>query len=398
MTQKKKPYLRILTPPDDLSGIMKKVRRIRYEKARKILVIAVLLLPAGCGPYLILKNQSYGKASTAAQYSADISDTSSYAQFADGIVRYNRDGVAFLNKKNEEQWMQSMQIQNPVIVVKEDSFAVADNGGNNIFVFSKDGLKGEIETTLPIEKIAVSDQGVVSVLLRNETTPTIMVYDAAGNTLAEMQGSPGTTGYPTAMEMSDDGSTLAVSYIYFEGTAEKSRVVYYNFGETGQDKTDNIVSSEEYADTIVGDIFFMGDDRSVVVGDNSLVIYQGIDAPRAEKVISLDQEIQSVFHSDEYIGLVLLNREKSGYELRLYNRLGEVMIGRDIPGKYSNARIDGDEIVMFDGSRCCIVTVTGIIKYHGNLDVEIQEMFRAFGVNRYYVMSVDELRIIYLTR
>lgn len=398
MTQKKKPYLRILTPPDDLSGIMKKVRRIRYEKTRKILVIAVLLLLAVCGTYLLMKNQSYGRARTSAQYSADISDTSSYAQFADGIVRYNRDGVAFLNKKNEEQWMQSMQIQNPVIVVKEDSFAVADNGGNNIFVFSKDGLKGEIETTLPIEKIAVSDQGVVSVLLRNETTPTIMVYDAAGNTLAEMQGSPGTTGYPTAMEMSDDGSTLAVSYIYFEGTAEKSRVVYYNFGETGQDKTDNIVSSEEYADTIVGDIFFMGDDRSVVVGDNSLVIYQGIDAPRAEKVISLDQEIQSVFHSDEYIGLVLLNREKSGYELRLYNRLGEVMIGRDIPGKYSNARIDGDEIVMFDGSRCCIVTVTGIIKYHGNLDVEIQEMFRAFGVNRYYVMSVDELRIIYLTR
>ena len=152
-------------------------------------MIAVLLLLAVCGTYLLMKNQSYGRARTAAQYSADISDTSSYAQFADGIVRYNRDGVAFLNKKNEEQWMQSMQIQNPVIVVKEDSFAVADNGGNNIFVFSKDGLKGEIETTLPIEKIAVSDQGVVSVLLRNETTPTIMVYDAAGNTLAEMQGS-----------------------------------------------------------------------------------------------------------------------------------------------------------------------------------------------------------------
>ena len=397
MTQKKKPYLRILTPPDDLSGIMKKVRRFRYEKMRRILVIVILILLAVCGTYLLLNNQAYSKARTSAQYSSDISDTSRYAQFADGIVRDNRDGVAFLNKKNEEQWMQSAQIQNPVIVVKGDSFAVADNGGNNILVFSEEGLKGEIETTMPIEKIALSDQGIVSVLLRNETAPSIITYDATGNILAEMQVSLGTTGYPTAMEMSDDGNTLAVSYLFLQGTAVKSRVVYYNFGEAGQSKTDNIVSSEEYDNTIMGEIFFMGGGRSVVVGDNSFVIYRGTDEPVMEETITLDQEIQSVFHSDEYIGFVLLNREKSGYELRLYNRIGEQMISRAIPGKYNNVKIDGDEVIMYDGDRCCIVTVTGIIKYEGSLDVEALEIFKAFGLNRYYVMSVDELRVIYLT-
>ena len=398
MTQKKKPYLRILTPPEDMSGVMKSVRRFRYVKIRRILVLVILILLAVCGTYLLLNNQSYGNARTASQYPSDISDTSRYAQFADGIVRYNRDGVAFLDKKNEEQWMQPAQIQNPAIVVKEDSFAVADNGGNNILVFSKDGLKGEIETTMPIEKIAVSDQGIVSVLLRNETAPSIITYDAAGNILAEMQVSLGTTGYPTAMEMSDDGNTLAVSYLFLQGTAVKSRVVYYNFGEAGQSKTDNIVSSEEYDNTIMGDIFFMGGSRSVVVGDNSFVIYRGTDEPEEEKVITLDQEIQSVFHSDEYIGFVLLNREKSGYELRLYNRIGEQMISREIPGKYNNVKIDGDEVILYDGDRCCIVTATGIVKYEGSIDVEALEIFKAFGINRYYVMSVDELRVVYLTK
>ena len=66
-----------------------------------------------------------------------------------------------------------------------------------------------------------------------------------------------------------------------------------------------------------------------------------------EETITLDQEIQSVFHSDEYIGFVLLNREKSGYELRLYNRIGEQMISRAIPGKYNNVKIDGDEVIMY---------------------------------------------------
>lgn len=398
MTQKKKPYLRILTPPDDLSKIMKKVRRFRHAKVRRILVILILVILAVCGTYLLMKNQVYGTARISAQYSGNISDTSNYAQFADGIVRYNRDGVAFLDKKNEERWIQPTQIQNPLIVVRDESFAVADNGGNSIMVFSEEGLKGEIETTLPIEKIVISNQGIVSVLLRNETSPTIMTYDATGNILAEMQISTGTTGYPTAMGMSDDGTTLAVSYLFFDGTAIKSRVVYYNFGEAGQENADNIVFSEEYDNTIMGEIFFMGGGRSVAVGDNSFTICRGTDAPEVVKTVTLDQEIQSVFHSDEYIGLILLNREKSGYELRLYNRNGEQMISRGIPGMYDNAKIDGDEIIMYDGSRCCIVTVTGIIKFDGDLDVDVLDMFRAFGVNRYYVMSVDELRVIYLTK
>ena len=398
MTQKKKTHLKILTPPDDLSEIMKKVHKFRRAKVRRILVLIVLIILAVCGTYLLLKNQSYGHARTAAEYSSDISDTSNYAQFANGIVRYNRDGVAFLNNKNEEQWIQPTQLQNPVITVKEESFAVADNGGNNILVFSEEGLRGEIETTLPIEKISISDQGIVSVLMRNGSTPSIITYDAAGNILAEIQITQGTMGYPTAMEMSDDGNTLAVSYLYLDGVNIKSRVIYYNFGEAGQENADNIVSSEEYDNTVMADIFFMGGGRSVAVGDNSFVIYRGADTPQPEKTIVIDQEIQSVFHSDQYIGFILLNQEKSGYEVRLYNRIGEQLISREIPGNYSNVKMDGDEIIMFEGSRCCIVTATGIIKYDGNLDVDALEIFRAFGVNRYYVMSVDELRVIYLTK
>lgn len=74
------------------------------------------------------------------------------------------------------------------------------------------------------------------------------------------------------------------------------------------------------------------------------------------------------------------------------------MISRDLPGKYANAKIDGEEVIMYEGDKCCIMTVTGIIKYEGDLAVEALEVFPAFGINRYYVMSVDELRTVYLTR
>lgn len=398
MTQKKKTYLKILTPPDDLSEITKKVRRLRHEKAGRILSTLVMILLAVCGTFLLLKTQTYGLARIASQYPSDVSDTSSYAQFADGIVRYNRDGVVFLNRENEEQWIQPAQIQNPVIKVNGESFAVADSGGNSIMVFTEDGLKGEIETTLPIEKIAVSEQGIVSAILNNESSPKIISYDSTGNILVEQQVSLNTTGYPVAMEMSDDGNMLAVSYLYTQGAQICSRVIFYNFGEAGQSKADNIVFQEEYGNTVIADVFFMGNNCSVAVGDNSFIIYSGGDVPEKVEEVKVDQEIQSVFHSDRYIGFILLNREKSGYELRLYNRRGDTVINRDIPGMYSHAKIQGDEAVMWEGSMCCIVTDTGVTKFEGDINVEALEFFRAPGLNRYYVMSVGELREIYLTK
>ena len=398
MAQKKKTSFKILTAPEDLSEIKHKIRKVRLAKIRRVLTLLILISLAVCGTYLLLDNQTYARARTAAEYPIDISDTSSYAQFADGIVRYNRDGVVFLNRKNEEQWIQPTQLQNPTICVKDNAFAVADNGGNSILVFTREGLKGEIETTLPIEKIAISDQGIVSAILRNENSPQIISYDATGNILVEQQVTVSTTGYPVALEMSDDGNMLAVSYLYTEGTAIKSKVIYYNFGETGQERTDNIVMSEEYDNTVMAEIFFMGDDRSIVVGDDRFVIYRGKEVPEKQKEITLDQEIQSVFHSDRYIGFILLNQEKSGYELRLYSRLGEQVLSREISGKYSNVKIDGSEVIMFDGSRCCIITATGIVKFEGDLNVEALEIFQAPGINRYYMMSVDGLRVIYLTK
>ena len=334
MTQKKKTDFKIVTPPDDLSEVRAKTKKIHREKLKKIVVPVILIALAVSGTYLMLTNKASSEAGTAVRYSTDSSETSNYAHFANGIVRYNRDGVVFLNKKNEEKWIQSTQLKNPIIEVKEKAFAVGDIGGNSILVFSEEGLKGEIETSLPIENMAISDQGIVTVLLKNETAPKIISYDAMGNVLVEQQVTVPVMGYPVAMDMSDDGKMLAVTYFHTDDAVLKSKVIYYNFGESGKDKPDKIVASDEYSVTIMADFFFIGSERSVVVGDNSIVIYKGKAEPKKEKEISIGQEIQSVFHSDQYIGLILLNSEKSGYELRLYDRFGERILNKEISGRY----------------------------------------------------------------
>ena len=106
------------------------------------------------------------------------------------------------------------QIQNPVVDVNETSGAVADKGGNAILVFNEEGLRGEIETDLPIERISVSEQGIVSVILIDESSSQILCYDAAGNILVEHKTSVNGTGYPMDAALSPDGEILQVLYLY----------------------------------------------------------------------------------------------------------------------------------------------------------------------------------------
>lgn len=398
MTQKKKPgtpYLK-LADTTDLEQIRKTAKHHRKEIYKKSLITIILAAMIVGGTYLLLKNQAYTKVHKTASYTKETSDSNWYAQFAEGFVRYSRDGIVYLNRKNEEMWIQSCQMNNPVIDVNGEVFAVADNGGNSILVFTEKGLKGEIETNLPIEKMSVSGQGIVSVILANEESPMVISYDATGNILVEHQVTQSSTGYPVALDMSADGTMLGVSYLTAKDGVLKSKVIYYNFSEKGQEKSDNQVSMEEYSGSIVPEIFFMNESVSVAAGDDFFAIYQGKEIPQKKKVVKLNQEIKSVFHSDRYIGFVLLNKAKSGYEVRLYNQSGKQILNKEFTGEYSNVKMAGNEVIMYSGSKCCIINKYGVLRFKGDLKIDALEIIPVGNLNKYLVMSANELRAIYL--
>ena len=53
---------------------------------------------------------------------------------------------------------------------------------------------------------------------------------------------------------------------------------------------------------------------------------------------------------------------------------------------------------MFEGTKCCIITQNGIMRFKGDLQTNAVEVIPARGINRYLVMSADELRIVYLVK
>ena len=88
MARKKTPYLKVVKAPGDIKAVRTTVRKVRRRKFKTIASYVILIALALCGTWLMLQNETYGTARKASSYTKDISDTNSYIQFADGIVRY----------------------------------------------------------------------------------------------------------------------------------------------------------------------------------------------------------------------------------------------------------------------------------------------------------------------
>ena len=381
--------------PEEIKEIKKaKLKR----RANLFLPLLLFLVMALVGHYILVTYRFHGYVRTSSIYPHSGAEASNYEVFDGGIVRFNREGVMFLNQRNSEQWVQPSQFSNPVFIASDQSFAIIDQGGNGVQVFNRRGLIGEFETSFPIERGTVSNQGIVSVILRNDNAPMIMTFDVVGNILVEKQVPLATQGYPTALALSRDGTVLAVSYLSINGGRINSRLVHYNFGNVPYASPDFVVNSENLPNMIVVDILFTEEDLSIAITDTSFIIFEDTESPFIRKNVFIEEEIKGVFHTNEYIGYLLRDRERMGVELRLHNMYGEVVMTRAFMGEYSNVRMIGSDIFMFDGFGMCIISRQGVIRFQGNLEVPPLLVMPAFGVNRFHVISDSDLRIITLTR
>ena len=125
-----------------------------------------------------------------------------------------------------------------------------------------------------------------------------------------------------------------------------------------------------------------------------MLIYRGQDTPSLQNTIELDKQIKSVFYSPSYIGLVLKNEGEAGYELRLYNKSGSMVMSEKFTGDYSNVKICGMQVIMYGGTQCSVFTRAGVHKFEGEMDEAILEMFPVFGVNKYIVMNANGMEVV----
>ena len=84
---------------------------------------------------------------------------------------------SYTDEKNSLYYSIAYTMQDPILALNKKMGAVADKNGNQIYIFDQNQQKGQVTTLLPIKHVAVSDQGIVAVLMEeNNSAKPYCIY------------------------------------------------------------------------------------------------------------------------------------------------------------------------------------------------------------------------------
>lgn len=275
--------------------------------------MVILLLGIVTGVYIYIQTRSYTEYEVLSSVERKDSDRTFFTTFNENVIKYNKDGASCVDADNRIIWNQTYEMQSPMVDTCESYAVVADRKGEKVYIMDRQGPCGEIRTTMPIQRVQVANQGEVAVLMEENGTGYIHVYDREGKFLAEGELHTENTGYPVDISISNDGKKLAASLLDVNEGTVKTTIVFYNFGSAGQDEIDNIVCQYSYADMIFPKIEFLTNNVMAAFGSGQTVIFEGEQKPQVKTQISLAQEIESIFYNEAYVGFVFHNENKKNH-------------------------------------------------------------------------------------
>ena len=199
------------------------------------------------------------------------------------------------------------------------------------------------------------------------------------------------------LDVSDNGELLVVSYIYVDGNTPTSYVAFYNFGTTGQNQMDNMVSGYTYPDVLVPQVRFLSDDTAAAVRDDGITIYRGAQIPAESFSTDTEAEIVSCFVTKSSVGLVTANTEEGNedpYRLQLFNLKGKMIADESFQTEYTTIRADGDRILLYNDKQLGIFDLSGHEKFHGVIEEGTIQDVCTISKDRFLVVMNESIATI----
>ena len=347
--------------------------------------------------YFSYLNKEYDSINVVKSTGSVVTMGSDVMRFGNCILVYSNDGMKCVNEKGDVVWNETFQMQNPMIDISGDVVGIADYNGSIIYMMNKNGKLGTINTGMPIRKFCVSAKGLAIAILDDSDITPIHIYDTSGNTVAYFSTSMRNSGYPIDIAITESGYVVAVSYLYVDNASYKTDVAFYNFGEVGQNQTDNLVSGYTYSNAIVPEVRFIDNANAVAVADNRLMFYTGDQKPVSSGEVLVEDEIAAVYYGEQYVALVFNNTgDGDRYRVNIYDRNGKIRDSISFNIMYEDILITGNHIVVYSSDECLVHVIGGMDKYKGPLEGGVLAMLPT-GVNyRYVLVTNDSIQTVEL--
>lgn len=374
-----------------------KIKSHKFTIFYRTVLVIILLAAIGAALYIQWENKVYTESLVVASVETSITQDAKLMPFAGYLLNYGKDGAGCMDTKGNAVWNQTFEMQNPIVDICQDVVAIGDYNGRTIYIMNTEGPVGSITTNRPIRNFCVAANGVAAVVLDDTDVTLIYLYDSQGNELVHFRTTMKESGYPVSVSISPSGELVCVSYLFVDSGQMKSSVAFYNFGAVGQNSTDNYVSGYDYLDTIVPFVRFLDNKSVFAVSDDRIMFYGGAQKPVSIAENLINEDVQSVYYGDEYVGLVFNSTESSNrYRLDVYHRSGELAQKIEFDMEYSDILFHEDQIIIYNETECCIYNTNGIEKYSGNFSRSVRTLIPLKSSYSYMIVTPDSIDTIEL--
>ena len=274
--------------------------------AAVLVVVAILCALLGYTVYCWFLNREYSTYHVTDSVSVKNGASLKYAAYQGGVIRYGRDGVTAVSGKGNPLWSGSYDMANPKLDICDASAVVADIGGKSLYIYKGGDTGVDFDVDYPIVQACVSSQGVVAVLMEENASNTIALYnpfDKSEKLLVEIPTNV-EDGYPVSLDLSSDGTSVVASYLCVTTGAVQSRVAFYNFSEVGKNRN-SIVGAQNYNDTLISEVRFLDANHVCLFGEKGFYLWGNMKKPELVQKREFSQEIKGAFLDEDHVGIIL---------------------------------------------------------------------------------------------
>lgn len=291
------------------------------------------------------------------------------------LLTYSNDGAQCMDSAGVAIWNQTYEMQNLLVKSSGDVVIIGDYNGHEVYVLNSEKKLYELDMSMPIRNVAVSQNGWSAVSVADTKTTWIYIYNAKGTQTYTIKTTMGKSGYPVAFAFSPGGELLGLSCVYVDSGVIKSQVAFYNFGAVGENKSDYQVNGYTYHDAVIPYITFLDDGNAVAVGDDRVIFYTGEQIPISQAEYIQEDEIQGIYSDNGYLGVVFRSdRVDARYKMLVFGNGGSSIGKYYLDNEFRDIFFTRNYFVAYSESDCLIRTYDDVEKYKGAFNKTVELM------------------------
>ena len=323
---------------------------------------------------------------------------STYKNFQDNLLKYSGDGIFYTSYGGSLIWNYTYDMTNPCVDTSGCYVVAYDKKGSEVDIFNTKGFIKQITSTIPIVEAKVASQGTVALLLQENNTSYIQMYDKRGTLLVSGEIHPENRGFPVSMALSSDATRLLLSIVNVNTGELSSELVFYDFTKEGKEEQDNIVASYTYLGSIIPKVDYVKNDKAIAFSDSKIILFNNNLRATVAKEISVKGEMKSIFYNDTHFGYISESNGEKGEvvnKLNVYNLYGFKWMSKEIDGSYDNVQImDNNEIFLRNENEVTIYNLQGIAKFKYKFDEVVYNIIPGSSSRRYYLIEENKTELI----